>query len=116
MEHDRKLLERAALAAGIVDFEFGETCAGGWAIFHGNGYAECWNPLDDDGDALRLAIKLQLSVENEHLSAGCAYCTLGQRSFPEVRSGAYDDKVVIDSDYAATRRAIVIAAAEIAGE
>ncbi len=72
-----------------------------------------WNPLESDGDALRLAVKLQLTIWNEHVSAGCAYCTQGEKdNFPEVSSGN-NESFVIDGDYAATRRAIVLAAAEI---
>lgn len=71
-----------------------------------------WNPLINDGDAHRLAVRLQLTVCNEHVSAGTSYCTKDDESYPLVRSGDNEDHVV-DSDYAATRRAIVLAAAEI---
>jgi hypothetical protein len=72
---DRESLELAAKAAG-----------NGFVI----GY---WNPLTDDGDALRLAVKLNL--------------------WEAVRNG-YQHADSSDSDpYAATRRAIVRAAAEL---
>ena len=63
-----------------------------------------WNPLTDDGDALRLAVKLELEIRafNGRAHAGKQnkfWCT--EHWFP-------------DGDvYAATRRAIVRAAAEI---
>ena len=110
---DRELLELAAQAAGYTLEEHFD--ANGlywpWCIEIG----DYWCPLTDDGDALRLAVKLQLTVCNEHLSAGVAYCTQGiDRSFAEIRSGVKSDIEVIPEDYAATRRAIVRAAAEIA--
>ena len=54
---DRELLEDAAKAAG-VDIEW-QPC--GWA--HDNETGCEWNPLTDDGDALRLAVKLHMPVE-----------------------------------------------------
>lgn len=57
MHSDRELLELAAKAAGV---------AGSW---HRNGFVACsgwnrgvFNPLTDDGDALRLAVKLEFEV------------------------------------------------------
>ena len=45
---DRELLEAAAKAAGYVHYH------------PGDGFYQTWNPLTDDGDALRLAVKLGL--------------------------------------------------------
>lgn len=73
-----------------------------------------WNPLTDDGDALRLAVKLGLTVCNEHLSAGVAYCTgVDGTAYPTAPSMMDTDDEINEADYAATRRAIVRAAAEI---
>ena len=52
---DRELLEAAAKAAGILT-----------PSWYGNasyidGMLSKWNPLEDDGDALRLAVKLGIS-------------------------------------------------------
>ncbi len=102
---DRELLELAAKARGGVKY-FNEAFRSAET-----GYRE-WNPLDDDGDALRLAVKLQLTICNEHINAGAAYCTNGDTDYPMVVSGENEEEV-IDSDFAATRRAIVLAAAEI---
>lgn len=115
---DRELLEMAAKAAIYVIRWYEDTISYGpiygIEVEPGNpcGF-EPWNPLADDGDALRLAVKLQLSICNEHVSCGAAYCTdLSEMTFPSVDSGS-SESFVIDADYAATRRAIVLAAAQI---
>lgn len=99
---DRELLKLAAYAAGYdVTFEdeYGDVSANGW---YPHGYDEngevinWWNPLLDDGDALRLAVKLQLDV------FGCG--------FVEFEKGSIQEG---GEPYAATRRAIVRAAAAI---
>lgn len=108
---DRELLELAAKAAGYANAKYQDLR--GWgevryglaeAIWTGEGY---WNPLADDGDALRLAVKLQLRVIPPEDEFG-----LDRAS---VRIAGVRDLVdAFDSDpYAATRRAIVRAAAEI---
>lgn len=61
-----------------------------------------WNPLNDDGDALRLLVALGDSTRVMALSVGCDRTGC---EFNFVRHG--------DDRGAATRRAIVIAAAEI---
>lgn len=96
---DRELLELAAKAAG-VDGEYGVHFAQP-GIF---GRHKFWNPLSDDGDALRLAVKLTMELD---------VCRTGIAV--RVPQGL---KVLVDPDeiadpYAATRRAIVRAAAEI---
>jgi len=119
---DREMLEWAAKAAGIdLDWDVPPKSPP-WIITgrgEDRGPSSQWNPLADDGDALRLAVRLQLTVCNEHLNAGVAYCTrslpgagLDEDRYPEVRSGTNENEV-IDADYASTRRAIVLAAAEI---
>ncbi|MBP8150235.1 MAG: hypothetical protein KAY21_11000 [Limnohabitans sp.] len=66
-----------------------------------------WNPLVDDGDALRLAASLRLTISWD-LFDDCEYATATP---PHTHQG-YD--CVMDQDpAAATRRAIVRAAAEI---
>jgi hypothetical protein len=59
--NDRELLELAAKAAGLLlehpDDEDGVFIA---REKYRNGYV--WNPLTDDGDALRLAVKLELDL------------------------------------------------------
>jgi hypothetical protein len=112
---DKQLLELAAKAAGIELNEWSDDHqAFGLKSSIIRGTTEWWNPLSNDRDALRLAVKLQLTVCNEHVSAGSAYCLdyAQEHLFPIVKSGT-DEGEVIDDDYAATRRAIVLAAAEI---
>ena len=56
---DRELLELAAKAAG---YEYAKH--GGYIVV--DGIPGNWNPLTDDGDALRLAVKLRLSIDHNH--------------------------------------------------
>ena len=95
---DRELLELAAKAAGVKDFVF---CSETGAPFDAVGY---WNPLDCDGDALRLAVNLRLYV-SPNISGELAM-VFGDK----IRS--YFEPYSPDP-LAATRRAIVRAAAEI---
>lgn len=92
---DKELLELAAKAAGYTDIKY----ENGWwlevryglteAFWNGEDY---WNPLEDNDDAFRLAVKL--TVLNGY-----------RISIPNVDEG--------EDQYAATRRAIVQTAAEI---
>jgi hypothetical protein len=56
---DRELLEMAAKAAG---YEVNVAKGGGSWINDGSKIWPKWNPITDDGDALRLAVKLDLSI------------------------------------------------------
>lgn len=97
---DRELLERAAKAAGYkVAWEGG--CETGWMA--GSSW---WNPLTDDGDALRLAVKLGFRIDIDRDRAWAAVIARGIHAILETN----DDL----DPYAATRRAIVRAAAEMA--
>lgn len=55
---DRELLELAAKAIGLTGSW--STTLGGWPCLVTNGVGQPWQPLHDDGDALRLAVKLNL--------------------------------------------------------
>jgi len=69
-----------------------------------------WNPLTDDGDALRLAVKLNIdfySGNDEGAATFAGYFIGTVQKYTIVQHG--------DDPYAATRRAIVRAAAEIGG-
>ena len=107
--NDRELLELAAKAAGIqIDF----TSTNGGGRFNsgfdnaGNAVLDWhndvkWNPLADDGDALRLAVKLGMNVEiNDNYVLACTYGNFSEPSKPD--------------QYAAARRAITRAAAAMA--
>lgn len=86
MKTDRELLELAARADG---YDMGDL-----PCYHGP-----WNPLTDDGDALRLAMKLGFTVE----PGKCWHSPYGP---------AFGEDV-LDGEMKATRRAIVRAAAAI---
>lgn len=65
--NDRELLELAAKAAGI-EYRY-EPNSHRFLIekptlIAGGQYLAYWNPLTDDGDALRLAVKLEISLES----------------------------------------------------
>lgn len=100
MDNDRELLERAAKAAGM------EGCAveyGDRLVFLEDSKPASteWSPLTDDGDALRLAVKL-----------GADVVTGGGRTIVYCQ-GTNAVEYHGDDPYAATRRAVVRAAAEI---
>ena len=77
---------------------------------------EYWNPLTDDGDALRLAVKLGMEVWVDTHPDGCE-CTEAQSITYSTSKNACRSIVNHNNDpYAATRRAIVRAAAEIGKE
>jgi hypothetical protein len=100
--NDRELLEAAAKAAGIVWDH--EECGTLWLL----NPLRPWNPLTDDGDALRLAVKLCMSVTNTIIRTSILV-----RPDPEFGDWIDASEPHNHDPYAATRRAIVRAAAEI---
>ncbi|MFH0105544.1 hypothetical protein [Pseudomonas aeruginosa] len=103
--NDRELLELAARAAGMQineqrqaerDAIVDPATASLWIV---DG-CTAWNPLTDDGDALRLAVKLRTSIFLASNNTAC-------------ESVGYDYWFDDGIDAAAARRAIVRAAAEI---
>ena len=115
---DRELLENAAKAAGI---EYTISKHGTFLIapFENPLAKRCWNPLTDDGDALRLAVKLRIDLLLWiYTDSVLAQTSIGVgRGIPlqgEYVRPVNDHKEPKGNDpYAATRRAIVRAAAEI---
>ena len=106
---DKELLELAAKAAGfdaIIEMyglnDIGEP------LLDANDPPTVWNPLTDDGDALRLAVKLNIASAVDETAAS-AMVSLDEVSWCDL-------KEVSNDPYAATRRAIVRAAAEIGKE
>jgi hypothetical protein len=95
---DRELLELAAKAAGIDERRLPDA----WPNRFDD---DQWNPLIDDGDALRLAVKLNLNV-NIYNSV------VSYESAEEYIEKHFPQGVIYDVAEA-TRRAIVRAAAEI---
>jgi hypothetical protein len=108
---DKELLELAAKAAGI-EYDFCRPELGGCQIRKPfvSGF---WNPLTNDGDALRLAVKLDLIVSRGYTEVGkeavVFYLNEIQHQMRCVVPHGSDP-------YAATRRAITRAAAAIGKE
>jgi hypothetical protein len=120
MTDDRSLLERAAKAAGI-DVRWHEPWethvhVGEWyegrPLMHKEQMV--WNPLTDDGDALRLAVKLNLHIGIDAESAGAISVEWGFDAGGNAAGCIEQDAPIGGDDYAATRRAIVRAAAALA--
>jgi hypothetical protein len=110
MDTDRELLEWAAKAAGVKG-HFANNAPDAPIFFHNPatpGVWGSWNPLKEDGDAFRLAVKLRISpdfeAERRHVFTG--YEARLRAYFPIVEKLEGDE-------LAATRRAIVRAAAEL---
>lgn len=111
---DRELIELAARAAGATDYTGPDDCSApgikflnGEAVhYEGSGeWGYPWNPLTDDGDALRLAVQLRMFV------------SVSQHQKISEAQAHPDSEIVFEKHkrdaFAATRRAIVRAAAEI---
>jgi hypothetical protein len=108
---DRELLELAAKAAGLlIGFSESTHDYGRPYVWNDdNKTSRWWNPLTDDGDALRLAVKLRLHVAVFTDDIGSEV-----EAWRRGDGASVDIRVKFDTDpYAATRRAIVMAAAEI---
>lgn len=108
--NDRELLEQAAKAAGYLNWTPMQSC-----LFIETGHSRGntgfhWNPLTDDGDALRLAVKLKMCVDTDWNSGANAGNANIDFSDPEY---GYQEGHGKNDPSAATRRAIVRAAAEI---
>ena len=104
---DRELLDAAAKAAGHgVEFDD----ASGLVFMDTKFTGVLWNPLHNDGDALRLAVRLGLTVmETRHEKEGRRFA----RVIDTLAAGIHCE-LLGDDPYAATRRAIVRAAAAMA--
>ena len=99
---DRELLELAAKAAGYsvrTDLTYEGVIVINDGVF--------WNPLTNDGAALRLAVNLGLVIEICYAARGFLVVRTNTDNWKEFREAWGNDS------YAATRRAIVRAAAEI---
>jgi hypothetical protein len=100
MSDDKTLLELAAKAAGIDHRRLPDA----WPNRFDD---DQWNPLIDDGDALRLAVKLNLSLSTGPCIVKCNSISGALRGNFINEDSIYQDR------YAANRRAIVRAAAAI---
>ena len=105
VETDRELLELAAKAACIRVLKAPANAAHHDSLYCWiNNTRKPWAPLRDDGDALRLAVKLQMNI---WIGDGGSEADVDTpKLMPSVLEKSNDT-------YAATRRAIVRAAAEI---
>jgi hypothetical protein len=105
---DKELLELAAKAAGVAikfpythgvkDLDVPPRRTDTW---------ENWNPFNDDGDALRLAVKLSLMLDKITQGYMAGHWVATHTNIESCYELAIPDPL------AATRRAIVRAAAEI---
>ena len=107
---DRELLKLAAKAAGI------EVCGSDLDNLLIDCNGDDWNPLTNDGDALRLVVRLHISIDHNKPACQQRYvvaerCGCEMMYEPVCAVEDVDDET--DRD-AATRRAIVRAAAEMA--
>lgn len=109
---DRKLLELAAKAAGIeIEWDSPFVAIGDFGqVPYNKATGDHYDPLTDDGDALRLAVALHLDINCYPKSKEVAAVQHRQNT------GAYARSIerIADDPYAATRRAIVRAAASLA--
>jgi hypothetical protein len=102
MTIDHELLELAAKAAGCLCYRRNDQ--GNFEIkSHPLDPWSSWNPLTEDGDALRLAVFLKLDVMGSLSITKFRYVAHGQNTYAAVG----------EDPYATTRRAIVLAAAAI---
>lgn len=101
---DRELLDLAAKAAGIAPYRYGFYC-------EVDGATQEWDPLTDDGAALRLAVACDINVGRDY-DADEPTVT-AYRDDGKIRT--YWAEAYGNDPFAATRRAIVLAAAEIGG-
>jgi len=107
---DKELLELAAKAAdyGFTYKRKISNDAHEWVSQDGMLWQ--WNPLIDDGQALRLAVKLGIRV---HRSTRGEYAVCDYFDGSKISDDILEFEDANDDEYAATRRAIVRAAAEI---
>ena len=105
--NDRELLEAAAKAAGIKGWWSDDRDYPSVPVSNNGRVERWWNPLTDDGDALRLAVKLSIDIE---LMQGMVI--VSNYATSDVSTVCVDWEKSGDP-YAATRRAIVRAAASL---
>ena len=108
-KHEDHELLKLAVKAAKYDYEIRKEANPYSMRFEHNFYLRnkiYWNPLEDDGDALRLAVKLEMDIEitKDQLNDKWVWVYLGRHALTESCG---------NDPYAATRRAIVRAAAEI---
>ena len=110
MKTDMELLELAAKAGGIRHIEYTNGYDGEYGLMtcdeHGR-HEGMWNSLEDDGDALRLAVKLHISVNQNIFEVGVCTINLALAGIFIKEERRNQDRLT------ATCRAITIAASAI---
>lgn len=113
---DQEMMELAALAAGLEllrdedgSIVYGKLM-GVLPIGDENIDTEWWNPKDDDGDALRLAVKLQMFMQPCKTMGGKL---VEVSAYPSGRGDCLASVPIGSDPYAATRLAVLRAAAEM---
>ena len=113
-ESDRELLEMAAKASG---FDFVQWTSGAWTFGE---KTECrpeggdvWNPLVDDGDALRLACHLEIDILFTHDDVEAIATQYAQAEDQELISPWACENFKKQDKATAAKRAIVRTAAAI---
>jgi hypothetical protein len=128
---DRKLLELAAKAAGIDlsaafwdggrdGFYWVTEARSDWVTEARSGRIKYWNPLHDNGDALALAVRLNIDLSFYPDKEAVVYAQTkhllgyGADGYASYQAYAHHSELYKSSDpEAATRRAVVRAAAEV---
>lgn len=111
---DRELLKLAAKAAGLILHPPGDVRADGAMLIDlgSDAPGKWWNPIHDDGDALRLAVKLNIDLSFRSYPEGIKGFEAGD--FVVAMNGyGCKERINAGDNGAATRRAIFRAAAEI---
>ena len=115
--NDRELLEFAAKAA---DMPKGAVMGSGDYLYEKGSVAIYWSPLNDDGDAMRLAVKLNIAIvpypiyeQPKHSVIAKQYKDSRAIYRGEPTNSIEEIELYNDDPHSATRRAIVRAAAEI---
>ena len=115
--NDRELLEAAAKAAGMGAVKDSAFRPGSYVVQTHEHEWTAWNPLTDDGDALRLAVKLRIDLHTSPINGDAVIVTAKHRMRSDLlrqpNPTAASENWAPDP-YAATRRAIVRAAAALA--
>ena len=126
-DEDKELLTLAAKAYGvelIIEDERSRCIEDGsydyftWTYYCIPGDRQGWNPLNCDGDALRLAVKLNMDILQDPMDSNTNNVDVCSNDYPapnaeESGCMCWATEERNNDPYDATRRAIVRAAAEI---
>jgi hypothetical protein len=110
---DRELLEMAAKAIGYrAKFNLAGACQL-WTDDLNSEYIRFWYPLTDDGDALRLAVSLNLDILQDPVKLKSNRVEVVANEYGDEERMLWASEHRAPDPLAATRRAIVRAAAAI---